>query len=151
MSQTVPGLVETSTNLAVVHTGDSQISLVTSQRSSMQSKLIDIADMVCAVGHQPGAEVHQGNGYPPWSPNPDSPTLSLAKSVFKTLFDHEPEVKAVHAGLECAIIGDKFPGMDMISFGPTILGAHSPDERMQISTVKKFWDFLVAMLERLAA
>ena len=137
--------------MAVVQTGDSQISLVTSQRSSVQSELIDIADMVCAVGQQAGAEVHQGNGYPPWRPNPDSLTLNMARSVFKGLFDQEPEVKAVHAGLECAIIGDKFPGMDMISFGPTILGAHSPDERVQISTVKKFWDFLVAMLERLAA
>ena len=151
MSQTVPGLVETSTNLAVVQTGDSRISLVTSQRSSVQSELIDVADMVCAVGQQAGAEVHQGDGYPPWSPNPDSLTLNMARSVFKGLFDHEPEVKAVHAGLECAIIGDKFPGMDMISFGPTILGAHSPDERVQISTLKKFWDFLVAMLEKLAA
>lgn len=147
MSQVVPGLVETSTNLAVVHTGDAQIRLLTSQRSSAQTRLTDISDMVCAVGRQAGAEVHQGSGYPPWSPNLGSPTLKAAKSIYRDLFGHEPEVKAIHAGLECAIIGDKFPGMDMISFGPTISGAHSPDERVQISAVKKFWDLLVAMLE----
>jgi dipeptidase D len=147
MSQVVPDLVEASTNLAVVHTGDAQISLLTSQRSSTQTRLTDVSDMVCAVGHQANAEVHQGSGYPPWTPNPGSPTLNAAKSIYSGLFGHEPEVKAIHAGLECAIIGDKFPGMDMISFGPTISGAHSPDERVQISTVRKFWDFVVAMLE----
>ena len=147
MSQVVPGLVETSANLAVVHTGDARISLLTSQRSSTQSRLTDVSDMICAVGRQAGAEVHQGNGYPPWTPNPGSPTLNAAKSIYIHLFGHEPEVKAIHAGLECAIIGNNFPGMDMISFGPTISGAHSPDERVQISTVRKFWDFLVAMLE----
>ena len=147
MSQVVPGLVETSTNLAVVRTGDSRISILTSHRSSTRTRLTDISDMVCVVGRQAGAEIRQGNGYPPWTPNPGSPILSAATSIYHNLFGHEPEVKAIHAGLECAIIGDKFPGMDMISFGPTISGAHSPDERVQISTVRKFWDFLVAMLK----
>jgi dipeptidase D len=147
MSQVVPGFVETSTNLAVVHTGDAQISLLTSQRSSTQTWLTEIADMVYGVGRRAGAEVHQEGGYPPWTPNPGSPTLNAAKSIYRDLFGHEPEVRAIHAGLECAIIGEKFPGIDMISFGPTISGAHCPDERVQISSVRKFWDFLVAMLE----
>lgn len=151
MSHAVPGLVETSTNLAVVKTSDTQVSVLTSQRSSVGSELEDVADMVGAIGQLAGAEVHHGNGYPAWQPNPESPVLQVAKDVYMALYGKEPEVKAIHAGLECGIIGDKFPGMDMISFGPTILGAHSPDERVQISTVEKFWDFLVALLEHYAA
>jgi len=150
MSHAVQGLVETSTNMAVVHTKDEKISFVTSQRSSVQSALDDIADMVCAIGMQAGAEVDQGSGYPAWSPNPESPILRKAIIVYKSLFDKEPEVKAIHAGLECGIIGDKFPGMDMISFGPTILGAHSPDERVDIATVEKFWKLLKALIEKIA-
>lgn len=149
MSQAVPGLVQTSTNLGIVRTGDSLVRFVTSQRSSLPSELEDISDVVCAVGHQAGAEIQQSNGYPAWKPNPGSPLLNTAKSVYESLFGNAPEIKAVHAGLECGIIGDKFPGMDMISFGPTILGAHSPSERVQISTIKKFWEFLVTLLERL--
>jgi len=113
--------------------------------------LVDIADMVQACGFQADAEVHSGGGYPAWQPNPNSPLLKQAKTVMKELFGKEPEVKAIHAGLECGIIGDKFPGMDMISFGPTIEGAHSPDERVNIYTVEKFWKFLEAMLEKLAS
>jgi dipeptidase D len=151
MSQAVSGLVETSTNMAVVHLEKDKINIVTSQRSSVQSELVDMADMVCAVGQQAGAEIHQSNGYPAWQPNPESPTLKESVEVYKSLFGSEPEVKAIHAGLECGIIGDKFPGMDMISFGPTIMGAHSPDEKIEIATVEKFWKLLAAILERLAA
>lgn len=151
MSHAVPGLVETSTNMAVVHTKENKVSLVTSQRSSVQSELVDLADMVCAVGQLAGAEIHTSNGYPAWQPNPESPTLKESVAVYKSLFGNEPEVKAVHAGLECGIIGDKFPGMDMISFGPTILGAHSPDEKIEIETVDKFWKLLKAILEKLAS
>ena len=151
MSHAVPGLVETSTNMAVVHTERDKVNVVTSQRSSVQSELVDIADMVCAVAQQAGAEIDQGNGYPAWQPNPESPTLRKSIEVYKSLFGSEPEVKAIHAGLECGIIGDKFPGMDMISVGPTILGAHSPDERIEISTVEKFWKLLKAILEKLAS
>ncbi len=150
MSHAVEGLVETSTNLAVVKTGDDKVAVLTSQRSSVPSGLDDIANMVAAVGQLAGTEIHQGNGYPAWQPNPDSHLLKTAKAVYQELYGKEPEVKAIHAGLECGIIGDKFPGMDMISFGPTIMGAHSPDERVQISTVEKFWDFLVALLGHLA-
>jgi dipeptidase D len=150
MSHAVQGLVETSTNLAVIKTEKDKIGVLTSQRSSVPSSLISVADMVSAVGQLADAEVHQGNGYPAWQPNPDSPLLKTARGVYQKLYKEEPEVKAIHAGLECGIIGDKFPGMDMISFGPTILGAHSPDERVQISTVEKFWDFLSALVEKLA-
>ncbi len=151
MSHAVPGLVETSTNLAVVGVKDNKVSILTSQRSSVGTELTDIHDMVRACGYQAGAEVHSGGGYPAWKPNPDSPLLKKSIEVFKSLFGKEPEIKAIHAGLECGIIGDKFPGMDMISFGPTIEGAHSPDERVQISTVERFWKFLVKLIEHLAA
>jgi len=123
--------------------------VLTSQRSSVSSRLDEICEMVFAVGKLVNAEIRQGNGYPAWEPNPDSPTLKLAKQVHQELFGKEPEVKAIHAGLETGIIGAKFSGMDMISFGPTIQGAHSPDERVQISTVEKFWKFLTTILERI--
>ncbi|RMI20613.1 MAG: aminoacyl-histidine dipeptidase [Calditrichaeota bacterium] len=150
MSDAVPGLVETSTNLAVVKTEADRVAVLTSQRSSVNTALEDISDTVATLGRLVQGEVQQGNGYPAWQPNPDSPVLAVAKAVYQRLYDQAPEVAAIHAGLECGIIGAKYPGMDMISFGPTILGAHSPDERVQISTVKKFWDFLVALLEEIA-
>lgn len=151
MSHAIPGLVETSTNLAVVSFKDNKLSILTSQRSSVGSRLNEIHDMVLACGFQAGAEVQSGEGYPAWKPNPDSPLLQKVKSIYQELFGNEPEVKAIHAGLECGIIGDRFEGMDMISFGPTIQGAHSPDERVQIPTVEKFWKLLTTTLERLAA
>ncbi len=151
MSHAIPGLVETSTNLAVVSMKNRQISILTSQRSSVGSALTELHDMVRACGFQAGAEVHGGGGYPAWQPNPDSALLKKAKSVYTDLFGKEPLVKAIHAGLECGIIGDKFPGMDMISFGPTIEGAHSPDEKVQISTVEKFWSFVQSLIAAYAA
>ena len=151
MSHAVPGLVETSTNLAVVGVKNGKISILTSQRSSVGSELVDINDMVQVCGFQADAEVHSGGGYPAWQPNPDSAILHRSKKVYQDLFGKEPEVKAIHAGLECGIIGSKFAGMDMISFGPTIEGAHSPDERVQISAVEKFWKFVEALLADLAA
>ncbi|UCF65360.1 MAG: aminoacyl-histidine dipeptidase [bacterium] len=151
MSHAIPGLVETSTNLAVVSRKNSQIAILTSQRSSIGSALSEIHEMVLACGYQAGAEVHSGGGYPAWKPNPESPLLQRVKKVHKGLFNKEPEVKAIHAGLECGIIGDKFPGMDMISFGPTIMGAHSPDERVQISTVERFWQLVESLVKDIAS
>ncbi len=151
MSHAIPGLVETSTNLAVISRKDDDIAILTSQRSSVGTELTEIHDMVLACGYQAGAQVKSGGGYPAWKPNPDSPLLKRAKKVYQKLYDKEPEVKAIHAGLECGIIGDKFPGMDMISFGPTIMGAHSPDEKVQISTVEKFWKFLDALIKDISA
>jgi dipeptidase D len=149
MSPDIPGLVQTSTNLAVITTDEDTITVATSQRSSVASELAAALDSVAAAGRLAGADVQHGEGYPGWKPNPDSPILGRAKAVYPSLFGKEPDVTAIHAGLECGIIGDRFPGMDMISFGPTIRGAHSPDERVHVPSVKRFWDLLTAMLESL--
>lgn len=147
MSHAVEGLVETSTNMAIVETKEDIIEMLTSQRSSVASSIEDIADKVKAVGELGGFEVEQGGGYPAWQPNPDSKVLKLAIDTYKEKAGKEPEVKAIHAGLECGIIGEKFPGMDMLSFGPTIEGAHSPDERVNIADVEKVWNFLLDLLK----
>lgn len=151
MSHAIPGLVETSTNLAIISRKDDEIAILTSQRSSVASELTEIHDMVLACGYQAGASVKSGGGYPAWKPNPESPLLKRAEKVYQKLYSKAPEVKAIHAGLECGIIGDKFAGMDMISFGPTIVGAHSPDEKVQISTVEKFWKFLTALVDDISS
>ncbi|MBW2108791.1 MAG: aminoacyl-histidine dipeptidase [Deltaproteobacteria bacterium] len=151
MSQVVPDLVETSTNLAVVKTGADRLRILTSQRSSVPSALEDVCGTVCAVARQAGARVRRGEPYPAWKPNPDSALLKTAETVYRSLFGGEPRVKAVHAGLECGIIGARFSGMDMISFGPTIQGAHCPSERVQVSTVGRFWRLLTALIEALAS
>jgi dipeptidase D len=148
MSPDIPGLVQTSTNLAVVRVEAQGLVISTSQRSSVATELVAASDSVAAAGKLAGARVHHDEGYPGWKPDPDSRILAHAKAVYASLFGTEPTVTAIHAGLECGIIGDRFAGMDMISFGPTITGAHSPDERVQVSTVAKFWDYLVATLGR---
>ena len=149
MSPDIPGLVETSTNAAIVHTQDNQISLLTSQRSSVASEIVEIADKVKAIGLLAGGKVKQDAGYPAWAPNMQSKILSLMKSTHKDLFGKEPDVQAIHAGLECGIIGEKCEGMDMISFGPTLKAVHSPDERAEIATVEKFWQLLLEVLKRI--
>jgi dipeptidase D len=146
MSADIPGLVETSTNVAVIETGKTGILVATSQRSSVASEMTEVCDTVRAVMELGGAEVTQGDGYPGWKPNLDSPILKLAQRTYKELYGAEPAVKAIHAGLECGIIGERQPGMDMLSFGPTMQGVHSPDEKLFIETVPKFWDFLLAIL-----
>ena len=131
MSPDIAGLVETSTNLAVILTEDNAFKIVTSQRSSVASENEDIVNMVTAVFKLANAEISYGDGYPGWKPNVNSEILKLMKSTYKKLFSKEPEVKAIHAGLECGIINEKYPAMDMISFGPTMFGVHSPDERLK--------------------
>ncbi|MFC2088129.1 aminoacyl-histidine dipeptidase [Calditrichota bacterium] len=148
MSHAIKGLVETSTNMAIVETNADHIKLLTSQRSSVATSITDIADKVKAIGELSGFEVEQGGGYPAWQPNPDSPLLKLAIETYKEKTGKEPEVKAIHAGLECGLIGEKYPGIDMLSFGPTIEGAHSPDERVKIEDVEKIWDFLLELLKK---
>ncbi|MFB3904068.1 MAG: aminoacyl-histidine dipeptidase [Acidobacteriota bacterium] len=151
MSADVPGLVETSTNVAVISTTpDGKIALATSQRSSVASEKQEISEMVASVFLLSGAGVEQGSGYPGWKPNLNSPALKLATQIYRELFGKECEVKAVHAGLECGIIGERYPGMDMISFGPTLEGVHSPDEKIYIASVEKFWKFLLEILRRLS-
>jgi dipeptidase D len=149
MSHAIPGLVETSTNMAIVETKEDRLELLTSQRSSVATAGIDIADKVKSLGELAGFEIEQGGSYPAWQPNPDSELLALTKTLYKEMTGKEAKVKAVHAGLECGIIGEKFPGMDMISFGPTIQGAHSPDERVQIKSVENTWHFLLELLKRI--
>ncbi len=147
MSADIPGLVETSTNIAVVKTEKKSIVLATSQRSSVASELVEMVQSVWAVFELGGAEAENNDGYPGWKPNMESPILKTAKSTYKSLYGKDPEVKAIHAGLECGIIGERVPGMDMVSFGPTMEGVHSPDEKIYIDTVEKFWNFLLGILK----
>ncbi len=150
MSADMPGLVETSTNLASVKfTENNKILIETSQRSSVESAKYDMAQTVASVFKLAGAKVKHGDGYPGWKPNTDSEIMKISETSYENLFNQKPEVKAIHAGLECGLFLEKYPYLDMISFGPTIKGAHSPDERMNIPTVQKFWDLLVDVLEKL--
>ena len=142
-------LVETSTNLASIRFGPGQkITIVTSQRSSSDSSRQLIANSVRSSFRLAGAEVEHSGGYPGWDPNPDSEILAIAVSSYKSLFGREPAVKAIHAGLECGLFLEKYPHLDMISFGPTILDAHSPSERVSIETTAKFWDLLLDILKK---
>ncbi len=147
MSADIPGLVETSTNVAIIRTDAYGITLTTSQRSSVASEIDEIVQSVIAIFQLGGAEVEATDGYPGWKPNLDSAILKIAKETYRSLYGKKPEVKAIHAGLECGIIGEKYPGMDMVSFGPTLEGVHSPDEKIHIDTVEKFWKFLLAILK----
>jgi dipeptidase D len=147
MSMDMPGLVETSTNLASVKMkGKNKIEITTSQRSSVESAKADIVNMVeCALALS-GAEVKHSNGYPGWKPNPKSPILEVSTNVYKKLFKKEAKVKAIHAGLECGLFLEKYPELDMISIGPTMRGVHSPDEKLEIPSVEKFGKFLTEIL-----
>ncbi|MBC7964213.1 MAG: aminoacyl-histidine dipeptidase, partial [Steroidobacteraceae bacterium] len=147
MSVDIPGLVETSTNLASVATTENEIVLVTSQRSSTASRLTEAVETVAAIFELGGASMETSDGYPGWQPDLASPILKVAKECYRSLYGKEAEVKAIHAGLECGLIGEHIPGMDMVSFGPTLEGVHSPDEKIHIESVAKFWNFLLAILK----
>jgi len=151
MSQDIPDLVETSTNLATVTFENNILTIGTSQRSSIESARDYVVQSVVSVLKLAGAEVESADGYPGWKPNMDSEILNISKKVYVKLFKSEPEVKAIHAGLECGLLGDKIKGLDMISFGPTITGAHSPDEMVNIETVDKFYELLKEILKEIAA
>jgi dipeptidase D len=149
MSQAIPGLVETSTNLASIrHMGEDSLEIVTSQRSSVESAKQDIADRIGSLFTLMGAGIRHSGGYPGWKPDTSSEVLKISERVYRQLFNADPDVKAIHAGLECGLFLQKYPDLDMISFGPTIKGAHSPDERIRIDTVDKFWLFLLEMLKQ---
>jgi dipeptidase D len=151
MSMEMPGLVQTSTNLASVKfSGDDIIEIVTSQRSSVASAKLNIANRIKALFSLVEAEVIHTDGYPGWKPNTNSEILDITKTSYQKLFKEEPIVRAIHAGLECGLFLEKYPDLDMISFGPTIKGAHSPDERIEISTVGKFWALLLEVLENIS-
>jgi dipeptidase D len=150
MSFALKGLVETSTNLASVKFKDeNKIIVGTSQRSSVDSALSDISSMVSSVFRLAGAKTTYSDGYPGWNPKLDSEILEITENAYLKLFGTKPIVRAIHAGLECGLFLTKYPTLDMVSFGPTIKGAHSPDERMNIQTVQKFWDLLIEVLRNI--
>jgi dipeptidase D len=149
MSQAIPGMVETSTNLASVKlSGEDTLEIVTSQRSSVESAKRDIADRISCQFMLLGARVRHSDGYPGWKPNLESEILGISRDVYRELFSEDAEVKAIHAGLECGLLLQKYPDLDMISFGPTIKGVHTPEERLEIGSVDRFWRFLLRMLEK---
>ena len=151
MSHDLEGLVETSTNLAAVKMiGDNQIKITSLQRSSVESRKEDIAGQVYAHFQLAGAKIEQGNSYPGWTPNMDSRIMKLSADAYEELFGVRPAIKAIHAGLECGLFLNTLPGLDMVSFGPTMTGVHSPDEALNIPTVDKFWKHLTLTLKKVA-
>lgn len=147
MNYDIKTLVNTSTNLATISMKENAVVIGMSSRSPMKSALQDMRDRIRAIASLSGATVSEGTPYPGWKPDLQSKILALSKKIFKDMFKQEPKIEAIHAGLECGIIGEKFPGMDMISIGPTLKNPHSPEEQLHISTVGKFYNFLLKVLE----
>jgi dipeptidase D len=149
MSAHMQELVETSNNLATMEMVDNRLCIVSSQRSSIMSRQDEITAAIHSIGRLAGAHVQDKEAYAAWQPAMDSELLKRCKDVYRRLYDREPVIQVIHAGLECAIIGDIYPHMDMISLGPTLRNAHSPDERLHIPSITKVWDFLVELLARM--
>ena len=147
MSADIEGLVETSNNFATMGIENDTLTLLSSQRSSIETQLEYIISKVESVAELAGAAYDTNEGYPGWEPNPKSNILALCKNVYKELFGKEPHVEAIHAGLECGLIGAKFDGMDMISYGPTLKHPHSPEEKLHLPSIPKIWDFTVELLK----
>lgn len=148
MSQDIDWLVETSTNLASIHVEGDKVVVTTSQRSSIGSACQHMASVVRAAFELGGAEVLTNEGYPGWKLNPNSEIVKIAKESYVDLFGKEPKILAIHAGLECGLFSEKYPKLDMVSFGPTLRGVHSPDEKLLIPTVQMVWDHLLDILKR---
>ena len=146
MSMEAQGLVDTSSNLATVSFSKKGLHVLTSQRSVFTSRMEEIFQQVAAVAHLAGASVKTDSAYPAWQPKRDSVLLKRCQETYQALFKSRPTVEIIHAGLECAVIGDKYPHMDMISIGPTMESPHSPDERLYIPSITKLWDFLVSLM-----
>lgn len=149
MSTAISGLVETSNNLAKVKVANGEIHIGCLTRSSVETAKMDLAQALKATFELAGFEVEFSGAYPGWNPNPNSEILKITEKVYTRLFSEEPRVVACHAGLECGILGQNYPEMDMVSFGPTIQGAHSPDERVSVLSVQKFWKFLLEILKEI--
>ena len=147
MSPDVPGLVQNSTNLAVASVRDDTAEIITSQRSAIQSSKQRVAEMIARVFAMAGFDVEHSGSYPGWKPEPASEIVQKLQAAHEKLFGRPAKLIAMHAGLECGVIGERYPGMQMVSFGPTIVDPHSPNERVQISTVQSFWKFLIQVLE----
>jgi dipeptidase D len=148
MSPDVPGLVQTSTNLAIVTAKDGQVEIETSQRSPIRASKMAAARMVSTIFQLAGFSVAHSGDYPGWKPEPSSDIVRKSQAVHLEILGKTPELVAMHAGLECGVIGEKYPGMQTISFGPHIVDVHSPSERLKISSVEPFWRFLTGLLER---
>lgn len=148
MSQDIDWLVETSTNLASIHVEGDKVVVTTSQRSSIGSACQHMASVVRAAFELGGAEVLTNEGYPGWKLNPNSEIVKIAKESYVELFGKEPKILAIHAGLECGLFSEKYPKLDMVSFGPTLRGVHSPNEKLLIPTVQMVWDHLLDILKR---
>jgi dipeptidase D len=149
MSQTIPGLVETSSSLARVIVKNGSFNTQSLQRSSVDSSKFDVASTIGASFKNINADVEHTGSYPGWEPNPKSEILELMVPLYKEIFNENPKVQACHAGLECGILNERYPGLDMISFGPTIKNPHSPDEKVHIASVQKFWKLLLEVLKRI--
>jgi dipeptidase D len=149
MSPDIKDLVQTSNNLARVLVNEGEIKVLCLTRSSVNSEKMDEANAIRATFELGGLEVSFGGSYPGWTPKPTSPLVELMSNLYTEMYKGKAHVNACHAGLECGILGTNYPEMEMISFGPNIRGAHSPDEMVQISSVQKFWDYLLATLGRI--
>jgi dipeptidase D len=147
MSPEVSGLVQTSTNLAIVKTNGQTVEVVTSQRSAIAGSKLGAARMVATACRLAGFSPEHAGSYPGWKPEPDSDLVRKLQEVHQKVYGHPAELVAMHAGLECGVIGEKYPGMQLISFGPTIVDPHSPYERVEIPSVQKFWKYLTSVLE----
>jgi len=149
MSPAIDGLVQTSNNIARVLVKDGTCSILCLSRSSVDSEKMDLGQTIRSSFELAGVKVDFNGGYPGWTPKPESPVVKLMSDLYKEMYNDKAHVNAVHAGLECGILGTNYPGMQMISFGPNIRGAHSPDEKVQISSVQKYWPFLLETLKRI--
>jgi dipeptidase D len=149
MSRDVPGLVETSNNLAIVVTGKDRVDVTTSHRSSIMPALFAVREQIRSASKLAGGEVHEDEPYPGWKPNPDSALVNKTLDVYEELFGKRPALKAIHAGLECGLLIEKLPGLDAVSIGPEIRNAHSPDEMVQVSSVQRFYEHVKALLKAL--
>ena len=152
MNKDMPDQVDTSTNLASVKPTvgkDKEWTIVTSQRSSIESSKLDVVGRVQAIFELAGMKTEHTEGYPGWTPNADSPLLKLMVEVHKELFGEDPVIYAIHAGLECGLFLEKYPDWDMVSIGPTMRGVHSPDEKLYVPSVDSIWRFLLAVLAKM--
>jgi dipeptidase D len=147
MSTSVEGVVETSINLAIVKLADGKADVTLSARSSINSARDALREVATSVFENIGATVKWGDAYPGWKPNADSEVVNMMKAVHRDMFGKDPEIRVIHAGLECGVLGAKYPHWDMVSFGPTIKRAHSPDECVHVPSVLRFWDYLLAALK----
>ena len=149
MSPEISDLVQSSNKLARVLLKEGNYEVLCLTRSSVDTEKMDVAQAVASSFEIIGASVTHSGSYPGWTPKPNAPIIKMMSDLYTEMFNAQPHVNACHAGLECGILGTNYPGMDMISFGPNITGAHSPDEKVQISSVQKFWSYFLKVLERI--